>query len=134
MAFAKHLTCEQKQGQKESPKNPQSIYVRLKVLIIKFCFNESTAILLKSKKTPDFFNFLDMFRGYIRSAWCIISPVQAVMLNCYVGETSQHFSSRVHENLSPDRSSHVFKHSQNADSWLCPPFNIGFGSFSLCDY
>ena len=35
---------------------------------------------------------------------------------CYIGETSRHFSTCVHEHLSSDRSSHVFKHLQNSES------------------
>ena len=38
-------------------------------------------------------------------------PGQAVML-CYVGETSRHFTKRVREHMSSDRSSHVYKHLQ----------------------
>ncbi len=35
---------------------------------------------------------------------------------CYVGETSRHFSTRVHEHLSSDRTSHVYKHLQASES------------------
>ena len=35
---------------------------------------------------------------------------------CYVGATSRHFSTRVHEHLSSDRSSHVYKHLQASES------------------
>ena len=34
---------------------------------------------------------------------------------CYVGETSQHFSTRVHERLLSDRSLNVFKHLQSSE-------------------
>ena len=42
-------------------------------------------------------------------------PGQAVML-CYVGETSRHFTKRVREHMSSDRSSHVYKHLQALES------------------
>ena len=29
---------------------------------------------------------------------------------CYIGETGRHFSTRVHEHLSSDKPSHIFKH------------------------
>ena len=29
---------------------------------------------------------------------------------CYIGETGRHFSTRVREHLSSDKSSHIFKH------------------------
>ena len=29
---------------------------------------------------------------------------------CYIGETGRHFSTRDHEHLSSDKSSHIFKH------------------------
>jgi len=35
---------------------------------------------------------------------------------CYVGKTSQHFSMRVHEHLSSDRSSHLYKHFEASES------------------
>ena len=35
---------------------------------------------------------------------------------CYVGETSRHFSTRVHEHLYSDRSSQILKHLQNSES------------------
>ena len=36
--------------------------------------------------------------------------------SCYVDETSWHFSMRVHEHMSSDRSSHVYKHLQASES------------------
>ena len=43
-------------------------------------------------------------------------PVQAATLACYVDETSWHFSTRVHEHMSSDRSSHVYKYLQASES------------------
>ena len=40
---------------------------------------------------------------------------------CYIGEASRHFSTRVHEHLSSDRSSHVYKHLQSSESVVLPP-------------
>ena len=34
---------------------------------------------------------------------------------CYVGETGRHFSTRVCEHLSSDKSSHIFKHLQSSE-------------------
>ena len=45
----------------------------------------------------------------------IVSKQMLLMINgdnaCYVGETCQHFSTRVREHLVSDRASHVFKAS-----------------------
>ena len=34
---------------------------------------------------------------------------------CYIGETGRHFSTRVREHLSSDKSSHIFKHLLNSE-------------------
>ena len=34
---------------------------------------------------------------------------------CYIGETGRHFSTRVREHLSLDKSSHIFKHLQSSE-------------------
>ena len=34
---------------------------------------------------------------------------------CYIGETGRHFSTRVREHLSSDKSSHIFKHLQSSE-------------------
>ena len=34
---------------------------------------------------------------------------------CYVSETTWHFSTRVCEHISSDRTSHIFKHLQNSE-------------------
>ena len=39
---------------------------------------------------------------------------------CYVGETSRHLSTRVHEHLVGDRISHIFKHLHNAPQCRTP--------------
>ena len=39
---------------------------------------------------------------------------------CYIGEASRHFSTRVHEHMSSDRSSHVYKHLQSSWSLVLP--------------
>ena len=35
---------------------------------------------------------------------------------CYVGETTQHFATRVYEHLHSDRNSHIFKHLKGSES------------------
>ena len=53
--------------------------------------------------------------GSVRAS-CTNFLMQAVML-VTLGETSRHFSTRVHEHLSSDRSSHVYKHLQASESY-----------------
>ena len=35
--------------------------------------------------------------------------------DCYVGETTRHFSTRVREHLVSDKASHIFKHRENSE-------------------
>ena len=35
---------------------------------------------------------------------------------CYIGETSWHLSTRVHEHLSSDRNSHIYQHLQQSQA------------------
>jgi len=35
---------------------------------------------------------------------------------CYIGETSRHLSTRIHEHLSRDRNSHIFQHLQQSEA------------------
>ena len=48
---------------------------------------------------------------------------------CYIGEThGRHFSTHIHEHLSYDKSSHIFKHLQSSEhcrqSWSADCFEI----------
>ena len=36
---------------------------------------------------------------------------------CCIGETDRHLSTRVHESLSSDKSSHIFKHLLSSERW-----------------
>ena len=38
---------------------------------------------------------------------------------CYIGETGRHFSTRVREYLSSDKSSHIFKHLLSSERCRC---------------
>ena len=66
-------------------------------------------------KIKNLFNVKDPLPGGLRTR--VVYKFSCVSCNvCYVGETSRHFSTRVNEHLSSDRSSYVFKHLQNSKS------------------
>ena len=50
---------------------------------------------------------------------------------CYVGETTRHFSTRVHEHMFSDRTSHIFKHLQISQQCRTSCSN---DCFSILDY
>ena len=50
---------------------------------------------------------------------------------CYIGETSQHLSTRVREHLSWDRNSHVYQHLQQSQACRCL---ANKNCFSIVDY
>jgi len=50
--------------------------------------------------------------GFVR-VWFISLHVRADA--CYVGETSQHFSTCTREHLAVDKASHIFKHLHNSE-------------------
>ena len=46
---------------------------------------------------------------------CVVYKFLCVGSNaCYVGETPRHLSTRVHEHLINDRTSHIFRHLHNS--------------------
>ena len=65
-------------------------------------------------KVGNLFNVKDAVPGGLRTR--VVYKFSCASCNaCYVGETSQHFSTRVREHLPSDRSSNVFKHLQSSE-------------------
>ena len=78
-----------------------------KLIEVKFAFS--------TFKIKNFCNMKDPFPDRPRARF--VYKFSCASCNaCYVGETSLHFSTRVHEHLSSDRSSHVCRHLQGLAS------------------
>ena len=60
------------------------------------------------------FGMKDPIPGGLRSR-VVYKFVCAGCKACYVGETTQHFSTRIREHLVSDKASHIFKHLQNSE-------------------
>ena len=59
------------------------------------------------------FGVKDTIRCKLRT--CVVYRVLCADCNaCYVGETSQHLSTRVHEHLVSDKTSYIFGHLHNS--------------------
>ena len=60
-------------------------------------------------KLRNLFSVKDSVPRELRS--CVIYKFTCACCNaCYIGETGRHFSTRVREHLSSNKSSHIFKH------------------------
>ena len=94
---------------------------------IKRCCNDSDIkLVFSSFKIGNLLGVKDPIPGGIRSR-VVYKFARAGCNACYVGETTRHFSTRVHEHLVRDRAAHIFKHLQNSEqcralsSWDCFP-------------
>ena len=80
-----------------------------------FCKLIEIKFVCSTFKIKNFFNVKDPFPDRLRVR--IMYQFSCASYNaCYVGETSRYFAKRVHEHLSSDRSSHVYKHLQALES------------------
>ena len=88
---------------------------RVRKLINRFCKPIDIKFVYSTFKIKNLFNVKDSLPDRLRAR--IVYKFSCASCNaCYVGETSRHFSTRVHEHLSSDRSSHVYKHLQASES------------------
>ena len=88
---------------------------RVRKLINKFCKPIDIKFVYSTLKIENLFNVKDPLPDRLRTR--IVYKFSCSSCNaCYVGETRRHFSTRVHEHLSSDRSSHVYKHLQASES------------------
>jgi len=88
---------------------------RLRKLVQRFCKPVDIKLVFSTFKIKSLFNVKDSLPDRLRTR--VVNICSCASCNaCYIGETSRHFSTCVHEHLSSDRSSHVFKHLQNSES------------------
>ena len=88
---------------------------RVRKLINRFCKPFEIKFVYSTLKIKNLFNVKDPLPDRLRTR--IVYKFSCASCNaCYVGETSRHFSTRVHEHLYSDSSSHVYKHLQALES------------------
>ena len=69
-----------------------------------------------SEKASKFrFNYISEANPDLKLFTSLLSPHMQTCKPCYVGETTQHFSTRVREHLVTDKASYIFKHLQNSE-------------------
>ena len=78
-----------------------------------YCNNIDIKLVFSSFKIGDMFGVKDPIPRGLRT--CVVYKFLCVGSNaCYVGETPRHLSTRVHEHLINDRTSHIFRHLHNS--------------------
>ena len=84
-------------------------YVALRRLVNRYCNDLDIKLLLTTFKLRNLFSVKDSVPRELRS--CVVYKFTCACCNaCYIGKTSRHFSTCVHEHPSSDKSSHIFKH------------------------
>ena len=87
---------------------------KLHTLVNYYCKNLEIKVVFSSFKIKNLMNVKDLVPQSLR-------PNVIYKFNCaecnsvYVGETSQHLSTRVREHLYSDKNSHIFKHLKSSD-------------------
>ena len=80
----------------------------------RYCNNIDIKLVFSSFKIGNLFSVKDPIPRGLRSG-VVYKFFCAGCSACYVGETTQHFSTRVREHIFSDRTSHIFKHLQNSE-------------------
>ena len=87
---------------------------RVRHLIKCYCNDLDIKLVFSSFKIGNFFGVKDPIPGGLHSR--VVYKFACAGCNaCYVGETTQHFSTRVREHLVSDRASPIFKHLENSE-------------------
>jgi len=87
---------------------------KVRHLIKRYCNDLNIKLVFSSFKIGNLFGVKDPIPGGLRSR--VVYKFACAGCNaCYVGETTRHFSKRVHEHLVGDRASHIFKHLGNSE-------------------
>ena len=78
-------------------------------LVNSYCNDLDIKLVFTTFKLRNLFSVKDSVPRELRSR--VIYKFTCASCNaCYIGETGRHFSTRVREHLSSDKSSHIFKH------------------------
>ena len=104
---------------------------RARKIINRFCKLTEIKFVCSTFKIKNVFNVKDPFPDRLRVR-IVYQFFWASCNACYVGETSRHFTTRVQEHLSSDRSSHVYKHLQALESECRTSCNLD--CFKILDF
>ena len=87
---------------------------KIRRLVNRYCNDLDIKLVFTTFKLRNLFSVKDSVPRELRSR--VIYKFTCACCNaCYIGETGRHFSTRVHEHLSSDKSSHIFKHLQSSE-------------------
>ena len=78
---------------------------KIRRLVNRYCHDLDIKLVLTTFKLRNLFSVKDSVPRELRSR-----VIYKFTCACYIGETGRHFSTRVREHLSSDKSSHIFKH------------------------
>ena len=82
---------------------------KIRRLVNRYCNDLDIKLVFTTFKLRNLFSVKDSVPRELRSR--VIYRFTCACCNaCYIGETGRHFSTRVREHLSSDKSSHIFKH------------------------
>ena len=82
---------------------------KIRRLVNRYCHDLDIKLVFTTFKLRNLFSVKDSVPRELRSR--VIYKFTCACCNaCYIGETGRHFTTRVREHLSSDKSSHIFKH------------------------
>ena len=82
---------------------------KIRRLVNRYCYDLDIKLVFTTFKLRNLFSVKDFVPRELRSR--VVYKFTCACCNaCYIGETGRHFSTRIREHLSPDKSSHIFKH------------------------
>ena len=82
---------------------------KIRRLVNRYCNDLDIKLVFTTFKLRNLFSVKDFVPRELRSR--VVYKFTCACCNaCYIGETGRHFSTRVREHLSSDKSSHIFKH------------------------
>ena len=93
---------------------------KVRSILKAYCSNLDIRLVFSSYKLSNMFSSKDPIPKSLRSR--VVYKISCAECNSvYVGETSRHFSTRVREQISRDKNSHIYKHitSPNCQNHLC---------------
>lgn len=88
---------------------------KIRRLVSRFCNDLDIKLVFTTFKLRNLFSVKDSVPRELRSR-VVYKFICACCNACHIGETGRHFSTRVREHLSSDKSSYIFKHLQNPGS------------------
>ena len=103
---------------------------KVRSILKAYCSNLDIRLVFSSYKLSNMFSSKDPIPKSLRSR--VVYKLCCTGCNSvYVGETCRHFSTRVREHISRDKSSHIYKHLLSSSS--CRKKLISEDSFTILD-